>query len=873
MFFSLEGGVIQWGGTVANGGTGELVLGAGAKLIAVPGTTPTSALGAINEGTGTRFPTRYYQAVLTSAGTDITFVSKLFAFDGAADLSLTLVDSPASGVITVSVEGDATVPDASVQPGRRAITVTFDSLAGHDFDDLEAVIAGDIVASVLIEVPAGGNPTGATLLVPFALTAFSGGADGVFHEISDAQLGAAFAGTLTLREGSTLAIWYDSVRLRRQSVEENANKHLIPAASLVSFDAGEEKTAHSVIIGRVINDVFVLADGNVLDKDTPVATLHSNADVLRADLAQSHNVISPYPTRGAPGVAGIQYIGIPATDYSFIPTSSTNLGAAIEELDLGVYNLLQYGADTIRRDVQRGITAPPAALDAGSYGAEYVGIDNLGAFDTILPGTESVQGALTDIDNELAAIHGTGAVAGVGTVRIESLSDDYPEINASALGDDLRSTLLSMYARLQSHDSLQGLIEASYRTRAGLTVDTKRFPQFLSMAPSFAGTASGSVLDAGDWEGRVDTNASTGGDGLSADGRYVCTPGNDAAAKTSIVNVYNASDLTLFATVTLTSVPTWGITAVASDGYSLAVAYDSKIEMFDLTAGPPAKDAAWATAGIHTHTTTASININGMRLQGGRLYYVAAEADATGSAGISVGDNIVVLSSVGAVVAADNPIGGNGLKLDVYGEYIAYISAGPGSNVCVCRVNGALVPDEWSADYTTWNALHAIAINEVGVAIAGLNLTASDPQVEFLSIMSSALLATANFNGLDYAAISLTRSATLFFAAATPTTVGTAVFRCYNILGANSVSGGTQAWHDAQIVWEFSLAVAASILLTNLVTDGVYIYVTRISIGAGVEQIRRYSIGTGSGHWVVGDAADVVPFTASPIDGVYLYGR
>ena len=325
LFFQLSsGGSIAWGGVTAGGGTGALALSSGASLIAVPGTTPGEARGDSNEGGGTRFPTRYATATLGTVGVnDFTVTAVVFDFDGSFNLSVETVDSPGAGAINIDLNGEV-VSNEAVQPGLREIVVQYDSGLGHTntTQDIVDAINADGTVNVLVSATTGTDGA----MVDLGPTTLTSGGDGLFHEITDTALAAFFAATSDneLNEGDTLAIWYSTVQNRRESVEENSNEHLIPGASLVNLSAEPEKAPDCVVVGRVVDDSFTLADGGVLVKSFPVTDirlanfglLEATANSIRADYER------PIAAPPASGVdEGAKRLGIDATPFVTISTA------------------------------------------------------------------------------------------------------------------------------------------------------------------------------------------------------------------------------------------------------------------------------------------------------------------------------------------------------------------------------------------------------------------------------------------------------------------------------------------------------------------------------------------------------------------------
>lgn len=325
-------GGITWGGTSAGGGSGELVLGAATSLRIIPIITPGSARSRYFEGPGAIFPSLRARAEVVDGTNTLRILSDKQVWQGGNQITFTVTDVPGSGVISVNVSGTM-ADDPSVQPGIDDIVVTYDSASGHTIGAVLTAINAEPVASALVTVTqtagAGTDP-----MFEVATVELTDGLDGVFHDISAANLAGFFAASAdnALREGDTLAIWYDSALLRRQSTEAGDN-HEIPSASLVNLTREPEKGANCVPIGKVLNDEFLLASGVALAKGATAATLSSEAS-LRTDLAKT---LSSTPSPGSNSF-GSEIIGV---NTATLANSATVVGTAsaqkvFEDLDAAI---------------------------------------------------------------------------------------------------------------------------------------------------------------------------------------------------------------------------------------------------------------------------------------------------------------------------------------------------------------------------------------------------------------------------------------------------------------------------------------------------------------------------------------------------------
>jgi len=276
MFYQLaDGGTIEWEGTLAEGGAGRLALD-GASLLVVLGVTPTEASTRGPEwydGAGTRFPTIYkrLQVVGLNPGEVFDVRSKVFEYE-YSQVKIRVVDGSVAGAVPEVDQTSITNPATGAVIGA-LVTVTFDSAQSHTIQDVVDAIVGS--GSILTAQLGVGN--GALPAFEYAERELVGGQDGVFYEITEAEL----ASTVVLTEGSILAIQFDSIEHRKQHIEENSNQHLIPGERLVVLGKGNNYTIDAEdyeiedlipnmhVIGRVIDDKFVFSNGLTLYKAWP----------------------------------------------------------------------------------------------------------------------------------------------------------------------------------------------------------------------------------------------------------------------------------------------------------------------------------------------------------------------------------------------------------------------------------------------------------------------------------------------------------------------------------------------------------------------------------------------------------------------------
>jgi hypothetical protein len=281
-FILVGAGGVTWNGAAGGSGDGYLVIDSLAMVV-FPFYGAGLARSDYWEAGGGTYPSRFAH-FLSDNGTpgeqDVEWVSKKYAFEGGNDITLTVTGVAGYGATTVVVSGSNTVPDPGVQPGQDDIVVTYDSTGGVGVDDIISDIAANAVANQLL---GGTYALGNSLPVgdpayDIPTTKLSGGIDTVFHNITAVELDNFF-GTdplNPLREGDTLAIWYETPLERRRSIEETAESD-IPAASLVNLTTEPDKAPNAVIIGRVLNDEFYFVNGIKVPQGANILNI-SNAD-------------------------------------------------------------------------------------------------------------------------------------------------------------------------------------------------------------------------------------------------------------------------------------------------------------------------------------------------------------------------------------------------------------------------------------------------------------------------------------------------------------------------------------------------------------------------------------------------------------------
>lgn len=383
--FVLYGGTstagITWNGPFG-GDDGELVINR-TGLRVFPFYSPGAARADFWEGAGSIYPTRFAH-LLTDNGTpgeqDIEWVSKKFDFEGGNQISITVTGVAGYGATTVEVNGSNTVADPGVQPSQDDIVVTYDSGASVGVDDIITAINGDSVANQLVDVTyASGNSLPVSdPAYDIPETFLSGGIDTVYHDITAVELDNFFSADSAnpLREGDTLAIWYDTPLQRRRSIEENGEA-AIPAASLVNLSAEPDKAPNAVIIGRVVDSDFVFSNGVRISSGSTIVSLFSASeqdvnDLEAADTAIREDYERPITTPPAIGSdEGSKRLGVDAAVFTHLSTVSESQQQVNEDIDGelalndAAITSLQSRADTLedRATLYTTLYGPPQDTD------------------------------------------------------------------------------------------------------------------------------------------------------------------------------------------------------------------------------------------------------------------------------------------------------------------------------------------------------------------------------------------------------------------------------------------------------------------------------------------------------------------------------
>lgn len=251
-----EGGKITWEGT----STGRLSLSGGSLYIASllgPGASRDSAY----EFSGAKFPSRRAHAYLAfSDGVVLRVRSNRLQVEGGNEISIEFKESgELSDGHLITVTGTPDV-DSAVQPGRDNILVWlgYNSASTYNAIISDLMNTSSTASLVTVDLYEGDGSESAKEVEQ---TYLKGGLDGVYHQVPPSALDPE----LDLQEGDCLAIWYDSVKLRRESVEHLGDNHILESSNLVNLSKSPEKAANALPVGRVLNGRFVWFDGTVLE--------------------------------------------------------------------------------------------------------------------------------------------------------------------------------------------------------------------------------------------------------------------------------------------------------------------------------------------------------------------------------------------------------------------------------------------------------------------------------------------------------------------------------------------------------------------------------------------------------------------------------
>jgi hypothetical protein len=372
---------------------------------------------------------------------------------------------------------------------------------------------------------------------------------------------------------------------------------------------------------------------------------------------------------------------------------------------------------------------------------------------------------------------------------------------------------------------------------------------------------------------------------VCADGRYVCT-----MTAPDTVSVYNQKDLTLFTTITLAAPPVGNVFDIKSNGFYVAVAYDGKIDLFDIS----------TQALEHTYVHVAGpLEVYSIELLSNNYIIFAGNA-ANGSGSTPGSDNVGIVDDGGALV--------NSVQIhSVSGALIRYVSWWNGNIACYDATNLTMwmfsynsnAPslalawyERWREDLTSdsWTYVRDIALNATGVMVVGD--PGGVPGARVYSIGPDTQVPPGPFRpvNLAYAQIgtgvgitwvfNLSRDETRFFLAADENGTAPAgeysnifVFDGTLLNGTNTTNvdaGALIKVHD----FEFdSTDVAEPGTMVAIATDYDKLYVLHEKTGGGDETLYAYGLGTLPKQWNVSDRIVAGDGVSGPMKSAYPTGR
>ena len=399
--YHLEGGTLTWTGAAdpldVNYGAsyptytkGRLVLSAAAKMLVAPMFGPGTARGEqapslsdIEDQVSVDWPSRFAYASAGTAADGIDFVSARHVFDGGNNITVTASSLSGNGPVQVTVTGNGAVSDYGVQPGQDDIVVVFDPLdAANTIQHVVDAINAHPVASQLVTADLWDGANGASLAYAFSVE-LTNGLDSVVHEINDVNLAGFFNNDPDnlLREGDVLAIAYETIRVRRRSVEATGD-HVVQAIQLINMTVERERAVNALPIGRVVDNVFVLTTGASMVVDSPRDNFYGG---IAADVS--------------------------VDDTNFDVVVGTNVQAALDSIDDLILvatdaveadvSTLQTDLAGLRADVERGNAAAPTP--GTGTGAERLGADASG-FLHLATASDSQHEVNVDVDAKMVLL-------------------------------------------------------------------------------------------------------------------------------------------------------------------------------------------------------------------------------------------------------------------------------------------------------------------------------------------------------------------------------------------------------------------------------------------------------------------------------------
>lgn len=399
--YHLVGGTLTWTGAAdpldVNYGAsyptypkGRLILSGAAKMLVAPMFGPGTARGEqapslsnVEDQVSVDWPSRFAYASAGTALDGIDFVSARHVFDGGNNITVAASSLSGNGPVQVIVNGNGAVADYAVQPGQDDIVVVFDPLnAANTIQHVIDAINAHPVASQLVTADLWDGANGASLAYAFSVE-LTNGLDSVVHEINDVNLAGFFnndPGNL-LREGDVLAIAYETIRVRRRSVEATGD-HVVQAIQLINMSVERERAVNALPIGRVVDNVFVLTTGASMVQDSPRDNFYGG---IAADISVDDTNFDVVV--GTDVQAALDSID----DLILVATDAVEADVATLQTDL----------TGLRADVERGNAAAPTP--GTGTGAERLGADASG-FLHLATASDSQHEVNVDVDAKMVLL-------------------------------------------------------------------------------------------------------------------------------------------------------------------------------------------------------------------------------------------------------------------------------------------------------------------------------------------------------------------------------------------------------------------------------------------------------------------------------------
>lgn len=388
---------------------------------------------------------------------------------------------------------------------------------------------------------------------------------------------------------------------------------------------------------------------------------------------------------------------------------------------------------------------------------------------------------------------------------------------------------------LDPYPDLQSAIESAFTGLPSSVIGIP--PRFVSPSLSSALEKNTSV--------NLGPVAEAGADLLvCSDGRYVCTM---TAADT--ISVYNQTDLTLFTTITLGAPPVGSIQDLKSNGFYVAVAYDGKIDLFDIS--------TQALEHSYVHTT-GGLEVFSIELLADNFILFSGNA-ANGGGSTPANDNIGIVDDGGTLFESIQ----QGAAVDV----INHISWWDGNLACYNFTNqnlsmlwfddnaapGSNLKQRWNT-VLGWPSVAGLALNSVGLAVVGRPTAVPTTETRVYAIgadtttgpipLAGKVLASDTFYTGAPWIMNVACDETRFFVTAdsdgTPLTDSN-IF-VYEVVGSSAELIRT---YD----YQFDSTVPGR--MVSVSTDFDKIYVMHELTGGGDETIQSYGLGTLPGFWNV----------------------